>query len=132
MIDQIGRPLKVGLMIALPEGWMEDGRSARWTDIVGMAQSAEEIGFDSIWVSDHLLLEMGNRPPGSWECTTILSALAAATSRVELGTAIICTRFRNPALLAKMADTIDEISGGRLILGLGSGSSSDRSVSGTS
>lgn len=58
---------------------------------------------------------------GVWECTTMLSALAAATSRVELGSLVMCTGFRNPALLAKMADTIDEISGGRLILGLGAG-----------
>ena len=59
--------------------------------------------------------------PGRWECWSILSALAAVTSRIELGTLVVCTSFRNPALLAKMADTVEEISGGRLTLGLGAG-----------
>jgi hypothetical protein len=116
------------------EGWM-DGRTARWTDILAMAQKAEEVGFDSIWIPDHLLLGLRPgqtsvntalitywqalaEPLGTWECTSILSALAATTSQVELGTLVICTAFRNPALLAKMADTIDDISGGRLILAL--------------
>jgi probable F420-dependent oxidoreductase len=116
------------------EGLME-GRTPRWTDIVAMAQQAEAVGFDSIWVNDHFFLHLGSWPPsqspatveaearqvGMWECTSMLSALAASTSRVELGTLVIGAGFRNPALLAKMADTIDEISGGRLILGVGAG-----------
>jgi alkanesulfonate monooxygenase SsuD/methylene tetrahydromethanopterin reductase-like flavin-dependent oxidoreductase (luciferase family) len=116
------------------EGLM-DGRTARWTDIVAMAHRAEAVGFDSIWVNDHFFLQLGAWPPtqspvssedeakqvGMWECMSVLSALAATTSRVELGTLVIGAGFRNPALLAKMADTIDEISGGRLILGLGTG-----------
>ena len=74
---------------------------------------------------------MGARPPpargaergpfGFWECWTILTAAAEATSRIEIGPFIACTGFRNPALLAKMADTLDEVSGGRVVLGLGSG-----------
>jgi alkanesulfonate monooxygenase SsuD/methylene tetrahydromethanopterin reductase-like flavin-dependent oxidoreductase (luciferase family) len=116
------------------EGLM-DSRTARWTDIVAMAHQAEEVGFDSIWVNDHFLLRLDAWPPaqspvnpaeettqvGMWECLSVLSALAATTSRVELGTLVIGAGFHNPALLAKMADTIDEISGGRLILGLGTG-----------
>jgi alkanesulfonate monooxygenase SsuD/methylene tetrahydromethanopterin reductase-like flavin-dependent oxidoreductase (luciferase family) len=91
-----------------------DGRTATWTDIVAMAHQAEEVGFDSIWLPDHFLIrdDLGAEPVGVWECTTMLAALAAATARVELGTLVLCSGFRNPAMLAKMADTIDEISGG--------------------
>jgi alkanesulfonate monooxygenase SsuD/methylene tetrahydromethanopterin reductase-like flavin-dependent oxidoreductase (luciferase family) len=100
-----------------------DGRTARWTDLVAMAHQAEEVGFDSLWLPDHFLRrdDGGAEPVGVWECTTLLAALAAATARVTLGTLVICSGFRNPAVLAKMADTLDEISGGRLILGLGAG-----------
>ena len=87
-----------------------------------MARRAEEIGFDSLWIADHLLFRFeGIEPRGGWECLSLLAALAAATERVELGTLVVCTGFRNPALLAKIADTIEEISGGRIILGLGAG-----------
>jgi probable F420-dependent oxidoreductase len=122
MSDPRRRPLKVGLFIGLFEGFM-NGQTATWTDIAAMAHKAEEVGFDSIWLPDHFLIrdDPGEEPLGVWECTTMLAALAAATARVELGTLVLCSGFRNPAMLAKMADTIDEISGGRLILGLGAG-----------
>jgi alkanesulfonate monooxygenase SsuD/methylene tetrahydromethanopterin reductase-like flavin-dependent oxidoreductase (luciferase family) len=87
-----------------------------------MAQGAEAGGLDSVWVYDHLLFRFGDDPTtGLYECWTILSAIAEATRRVELGTIVLCTGFRNPALLAKMAGTLDAISDGRLILGVGAG-----------
>ena len=114
------RLLKVGLVLPMAEGRL-DGATPRWGDIATMARLGEEIGVDSLWLPDHLLFQADDVITGQWECLTILSALAAVTRRVELGTLVVCTGFRNPALLAKMADTIEEISGGRLILGLGAG-----------
>jgi alkanesulfonate monooxygenase SsuD/methylene tetrahydromethanopterin reductase-like flavin-dependent oxidoreductase (luciferase family) len=113
------RPLKVGIFLPYAERQM-DGDTARWSDLMAMAERAEAVGFDSIWLADHLIFRY-ERSSGPWECWSILSALAATTRRAELGTLVTCTTFRNPALLAKMADTVDEISGGRLILGLGAG-----------
>lgn len=99
-----------------------DGKTARWADTKEMAQIGEAIGVDSIWVTDHLIhRKPDTEPRGAWECMSQLAALAAVTNRAELGTLVICTAFRNPALLAKITDTIEEISGGRLILGIGAG-----------
>jgi alkanesulfonate monooxygenase SsuD/methylene tetrahydromethanopterin reductase-like flavin-dependent oxidoreductase (luciferase family) len=117
-----GRPLKIGLYIPNGDGIMGGG-NGRWRDVLAIAQRAEEIGFDSIWVADHLLFRFDDGEPttGRWECWSLLAALAASTSRIELGPLVSCMSFRNPALLAKIAATTDEISGGRLILGIGAG-----------
>jgi probable F420-dependent oxidoreductase len=84
-----------------------------------MVRAAEECGFDSIWLGDHLLYDAPERGP--WEAWTLLSALAAATERVRLGPLVACAGFHPPGLLAKMAATIDEVSGGRFVLGVGAG-----------
>ena len=87
-----------------------------------MSRLGEQIGFDSIWVGDHLLYRdetYGARGP--WEAWTQLAGIAASTSRIALGPLVACTSFHNPAMLAKLAGTVDEISEGRLILGLGAG-----------
>jgi probable F420-dependent oxidoreductase len=98
-------------------------REVRWPEYLALARAAEEAGFDSIHVGDHLLYREPDRGP--WEAWTLLSALAAATERVRLGPLVACAAFHPPGLIAKMAATIDEVSGGRFELGLGAGWSED-------
>jgi probable F420-dependent oxidoreductase len=108
----------VRLGIQLPE--VE--RDVRWPEYLAMARAAEAAGFHSIWLGDHLLYRGDGRPErGPWEAWTLLSALAAATERVRLGPLVACAGFHPPGLIAKMAATIDEVSGGRFVLGLGAG-----------
>ena len=116
-----GLPIQLGLNLPYVEGSM-DGRTPRWSDILAMAQMAEAVGFDAVWVSDHVGFgDPDGEWSGAWESWTLLSALAATTERVHLGTYVLAMPLRNPALLAKMAETLDEISGGRVILGVGAG-----------
>lgn len=110
------RPLKVG--VQLPE--VE--REVRWPEILDMARAIEDLGYDAMWFGEHLLYRWPDRAPrGPWEAWATMAGLAAVTSRVTIGPLVACTAFHNPAILAKRADTIDEISGGRFVLGLGAG-----------
>jgi probable F420-dependent oxidoreductase len=110
------RGVRIG--IQLPE--VE--REVRWPEYLAIATAAEAAGFDSIWVGDHLLYRGDGRPErGPWEAWTLLAALAAATERVRLGPLVACAGFHPPGLIAKMAATIDEVAGGRFVLGLGAG-----------
>jgi len=108
--------MKVG--VQLPE--VE--REVRWPELRTLAVAAEETGFDSVWVGDHLLYRGDGRPErGPWDCWSVLAAIAAVTSRVELGPLVACTAFRPPSMLARAAAAVDELSGGRLRVALGSG-----------
>jgi alkanesulfonate monooxygenase SsuD/methylene tetrahydromethanopterin reductase-like flavin-dependent oxidoreductase (luciferase family) len=94
-------------------------RDVRRDELAAMACAAEESGFDSIWLGDHLLYRDPDQGP--WDCWTTLAWLAGVTDRVELGPLVACTAFHPPGVLARMAATVDEVSGGRLVLGLGAG-----------
>jgi probable F420-dependent oxidoreductase len=115
------RPFKIGLFVPhFEQPW--NGNLPRWTDIATMARRAEEVGFDSFWLPDHLLFRFPQvHQQGAWDAWSLLAAIAATTHSIEIGPLVACASFRNPTLIAKMASTIDEISGGRLILGLGAG-----------
>ena len=97
-------------------------REVRWPEYVALARAAEEVGFDSIWVGDHLLYRGDGRPErGPWDAWTLLAGLAGVTERVTLGPLVACTAFHPPGILAHMAATVDELSGGRLTVALGAG-----------
>ena len=110
------RPIRVGLQLPEVE------REVRWPEYLAMAKAAEDTGFDTIWLGDHLLYRYPDGDVrGPWEVWTTLAAIAASTSRIKLGPFVASTAFHAPGMLAKLAATVDEVSQGRLILGLGAG-----------
>lgn len=113
--------MRIGVM--LPVGAMSSpGVPQPYAEIRALAQTAEAGGLDTIWVYDHLLDEGPEKAAESpWEAWTVLTGLAEATSTVRLGCLVFCTAFRPPAVLARMADTLQDLSGNRLVLGLGAG-----------
>jgi alkanesulfonate monooxygenase SsuD/methylene tetrahydromethanopterin reductase-like flavin-dependent oxidoreductase (luciferase family) len=140
-------PLEVGLVLPhwteLPRGsgyWWATGTPSplpNWSSLVALARQAEAAGFDSLWTVDQLLLRMdaldaqfGSESPtpgtpgpsvGMWECWSVLAGLAAVTECVAIGSMVTCSSYRNPALLARIVATVDDISGGRVIFGIGAG-----------
>jgi probable F420-dependent oxidoreductase len=125
------RPMGFGAILAMAESSAFGDETPRFADILDMTRVANDVGFDAVWIIDHFLFR--NQPddqypmPGTpdergvWECFTTMAGLASATERIQIGSLVACTGFRNPGLVARMTETIDDISGGRTILGLGAG-----------
>jgi len=113
--------LEVGLVLPMGDSFV-DGRTVRWTEIRDLAVRAEATGFDTVWTADELLWRPdGRESQGWWDCVAMTGALAAATSRIKVGTWILSALHHNPGILAKAVETLDEISGGRFVFGLGAG-----------
>jgi F420-dependent oxidoreductase-like protein len=115
--------MRIGVIA--PQGWTGEfdgwGAGAAWQRTVAVTRQAERLGFESVWLFDHFHTVPNPTDEITFESFTSLSALAALTERVRLGQIVICNGFRNPALTAKMAATVDVISGGRFELGIGAG-----------
>jgi F420-dependent oxidoreductase-like protein len=111
--------------VVLPQGWMQEYREhtsrEAWANSVAIAQAAEHLGFESVWMYDHFHTWPAPEDVIVFEPFVALSALAALTERVRIGHIVICTGFRNPALVAKMISTLDVVSDGRAELGIGAG-----------
>ena len=111
--------------VVLPQGWVleyrDHDRREAWANTVAVAQAAERLGFESLWLYDHFHTWPEPEDAIVFEPFVALSALAALTERVRLGHIVICAGFRNPALTAKMISTLDVVSDGRAELGIGAG-----------
>lgn len=113
--------VKIGLCLPMSD-LAAAGAGRTFAQVATDARRAEELGFDSVWVSDHLFIEMApGMRRGSVESLSTLAAIGAQTTRARLGSLVVCNAFRHPGMLAKIAGTIQDISNGRLILGLGAG-----------
>lgn len=114
--------LSIGFAALVMETPVHDG-APRWSDIRRWAELAEDASFDTFWVADELVWEDpdAGSVAGWWECVAMAAAVAAVTDRIEIGTWVLSTLHRNPGLIVKSAETLDEISGGRLVMGVGAG-----------
>jgi len=110
----------VGVMVPVSERHVFPG-TPRYSDIVGLCQQAADAGFDAVWIADHFSFPDEDGLRGAWDAWTLMAAIAASVPRVQIGPMVACTAYRNPGVIAKMTEMIDEISGGRFILGLGAG-----------
>src|SRR5262245_63041324 len=116
------RPLEIGLVLPVGQVFAVEGSTPRWSEIRELVVRAERMGFDIVWISDELLWRATEpNPLGFWEGVAMTGAVAASTSRIKVGTWILSALHRNPGLTAKVAETIDEVSGGRFVFGLGAG-----------
>lgn len=114
--------IKIGVMLPVGDSDGPGGGTPTWADVRDVALATEQSGLDSVWLADHLFYRgPDGATHGLHEAWTLLSAVAAVTDRVELGTMVLCASFRDPGLTAKMAATLDLVSDGRLILGVGAG-----------
>jgi alkanesulfonate monooxygenase SsuD/methylene tetrahydromethanopterin reductase-like flavin-dependent oxidoreductase (luciferase family) len=115
------RTFQVGVVLPIAQ-FGPERTTPRWTDLRAMALRAEELGFDTIWTPDELLWRAEGAPPqGVWDGVSMAGAVAAVTSRATVGTWVLSALHRNPGIIAKTAETLDEISGGRFLFGLGAG-----------
>ena len=125
------RRMSFGAILPMAEESAFGEQTPHFSDILEMTRVANDVGFEALWIVDHFLFrpeantQFSMPGPsderGVWECFTLMAGLAAATEKINIGSLVACTGFRNPALVAKMVETIDDISGGRTILGLGAG-----------
>ncbi|HWK81641.1 MAG TPA: LLM class flavin-dependent oxidoreductase [Thermomicrobiales bacterium] len=117
------KAITLGLMVPISEK-AAFGETPRFEDIVAIGLAAREAGFDALWFADHFAMGHGTEDDpfrGVWECWTLMAAVAARVPDLQIGSLVACTGYRNPGVIAKMTEMIDEISGGRFILGLGAG-----------
>ncbi len=114
------RPMSLGLMIPIREGAM-GGATPRFDDLVAMATTARDAGFEAVWFGDHVTMGQGGAMSGAWEAWTMMAGVAARVPDIHIGPLVSGAGFRNPGVIAKMAEAIDEVTGGRFILGLGAG-----------
>lgn len=120
---QSDKGITLGLMVPLSEH-AAFGTTPRFEDIVEIGLTARAAGFDTLWFADHFELGHGTADDpfrGAWECFTLMAAVAARVPDLQIGSLVACTGYRNPGVIAKSTEMIDEISGGRFILGLGAG-----------
>ena len=112
---------EIGLALTIGQ-WGPARTTVRWPEIRTMAMRAEALGFDTVWIPDELLyLRKTAAPQGHWDCAAMLGAVAATTSRLKIGSWVLSAVNRNPGITAKIAETVDEIAGGRFVFGLGAG-----------